>query len=564
MLAQLKNLSLKTKMAVPVAVMSLVTLGIVAFAERGFSALTAETREIIGVTAARQALTLEAAALMNGASANEKNAVLVLDKASLDVFASAFVADIDKLKENIARLKKLAGTPADTAALAQVETDIQTYVATGEQIYQFQINNEPEKARAVSTGAAQEARQRVVVFLQKQTDESSQKMAAAGDMADALYNRVVGLLLAFSLAGLISAVVLLRWMTAHLIVQPLTKISESMGRLGEGELDIKIETVDQRDEIGVLARALKLFREKLVAARRSETEKIEELERKEVRRQTIERAISGFDQTVGTALDALTAAAEKMRATASSMSMTAAETSRQAAAVAAAAKQTAANVQAVASATEELTNSVGEIARQVVESSTIAGKAVEDSTQTTATVGGLAVAAEQIGQVVGLINDIAAQTNLLALNATIEAARAGEAGKGFAVVASEVKSLANQTSRATDEIKGQIQTMQNVTSSTVAAITGISETITEINRTTGTISAAVEQQGGTTAQIARNTHDAASGTEQVSAAIIGVNVAAGATGSAAADVLQAADELTTQSAALRVELGRFITAIRAA
>jgi methyl-accepting chemotaxis protein len=207
---------------------------------------------------------------------------------------------------------------------------------------------------------------------------------------------------------------------------------------------------------------------------------------------------------------------------------------------------------------------VSEIGRQVTQSTEIAGQAVAEANRTNVTVQGLSAAAAKIGDVVKLISDIASQTNLLALNATIEAARAGEAGRGFAVVANEVKSLASQTAKATDEISAQVGAMQNVTTEAVQAIEGIGRTIGAINEITSAISIAVEQQGSATQEIARNVQEAALGTGQVSSNIAAVNQAAEKTGSASNGVLASAEQLSTQAATLRTDVDRFLANIRAA
>ena len=257
-----------------------------------------------------------------------------------------------------------------------------------------------------------------------------------------------------------------------------------------------------------------------------------------------------FETNVKSVVDTVSAASTEMQATAQAMSATAEETNRQSTVVAAASEQATNNVQTVASAAEELSASVSEISNQVSQSTKIARAAVEKATGTNAQIQELATAAQKIDEVVKLISDIAAQTNLLALNATIEAARAGDAGKGFAVVASEVKSLANQTAQATDEIAAQISAVQSATTSSVSAIEEITKVIKEINEISNAVAAAVEEQGAATQEIARNVQEAATGTREVSSNISGVTQAASETGTSAQQVLEAAGELSRQSEGL--------------
>jgi len=270
-----------------------------------------------------------------------------------------------------------------------------------------------------------------------------------------------------------------------------------------------------------------------------------------------ERNVSGMVQIVASASTELESSAQVMSGTAD-------ETARQASSVAGAAEQASSNVQTVAAATEELSASIHEISRQVNQSTQIAGSAVEEAERTNSIIQGLAEAAGKIGEVVKLINNIASQTNLLALNATIEAARAGEAGKGFAVVAGEVKSLANQTAKATDEISGQIMAVQNATRNAVGAIHEIGNTIGKMNEIASAIAAAVEEQGAATKEIARNVQEAAYGTGTVTQNIASVTQAAGETGHASREMLSATGELSRQAQQLSGQVHHFLSKIRTA
>ena len=348
------------------------------------------------------------------------------------------------------------------------------------------------------------------------------------------------------------------------IVRPIDGIVAAMGEVAEGHLDRAIPYTDRADEIGELAAALGVFKANAVEKERLAAQEADALALRQQRQQTIEAAIGDFEAASGTLLSAFAQAATRMTGTSQSMSATAEQTLRQASAVVSASDLTSANVQTVAGATEELSASIDEISRQVAQSAEIAGRAVEEARRTDQTVNGLTEAASKIGEVVQIIQDIASQTNLLALNATIEAARAGEAGKGFAVVAGEVKTLASQTARATDDIARQIASIQAVALQSVEAIRGIGSTIGEISGISTAIASAVEEQGAATRDIAQNVQQASQSVHEVGNNIAGVSRAADQTGEAAEDVMQASAEITRQAGDLRQQVTSFLGRIRAA
>ena len=352
--------------------------------------------------------------------------------------------------------------------------------------------------------------------------------------------------------------------TARSIVRPINQMTGAMGQLADNDLETKVPALENKDEIGDMARAVQVFKDNMIKAEElAAVQKMEE-EQKEIRRHKMEELVAGFEGDVGEAMNVVASSVDQMQSSSSAMSATADRTNERSGAVAAAAEQAAANVQTVATAATELTSSIGEISRQMAASSARSQDAVNEAGSASEKVQGLAEAAQSIGDVVSLINDIASQTNLLALNATIEAARAGEAGKGFAVVASEVKNLATQTSKATDEIATQISGIQSATEESVSAISSINAVIEEINNIAASVASAVEEQGAATDEIARSVEQAAAGTQEVTVNITDVATAAGETGTAAGQVSSASSEMKSQADRLRNQIETFLREVQAA
>ena len=355
------------------------------------------------------------------------------------------------------------------------------------------------------------------------------------------------------------------WVSVATISMPVRRMAGVMKTVAQGDTAVDVPHVGERSEIGEMAAAVEVFRENLIRTRRLEAETAEaRLAAEEQRRTGMRQMADGFEAAVGGIIAMVSSSSTELQATAQAMTATATETASQSTTVAAAADQAASNVKTVAAAAEELGSSVQEIGRQVDGSAELARTAVSEADRTGELVRQLSAAVARIGDVVGLISSIASQTNLLALNATIEAARAGEAGRGFAVVAAEVKELAGQTARATQDISTQIASIQDTTGNAVAAIGAITGRIQEISGVATSIAAAVEQQGAATQEIVRNVAQAALGTGEVTGNIAGVADAAEQTGAAATQVLGAASELSRQSEHLAAEVARFLGTVRAA
>ncbi|MGE4351303.1 MAG: methyl-accepting chemotaxis protein [Bdellovibrionales bacterium] len=366
-----------------------------------------------------------------------------------------------------------------------------------------------------------------------------------------------------SLAGAVGSV-LFFMLIVGTITRPLNILTQLMKKLTKNELDVEIPYTEAKSEIGAIAASIQVFKENSLRIESMKQENIEQEKKvEEDKKRMMADLAHTFETNVGDIVHTVASAGTELQASAEGLASISQQTNDQTDMVAEATNTSSNNIQTVASAAEELTASIEEISRLVGDSSQKSGHAVEQIQKANDTVKGLMTSSAEIGEVVQLINDIAAQTNLLALNATIEAARAGEAGKGFSVVASEVKNLANQTAKATEEITAKINSIQDVAGNAVQVIQSVGEIVESINDSATNISAAVNQQSSATQEIAKNAHQVAIGTQEVTNSIATVTKAVQESKNSSEEVLNAAKELSVQSEKLKQEVYHFLNRVKA-
>ena len=564
-MGRFNDLSLRVKMALGPVFLIFALIGLAVYAlllldsnERSLNALSegAFTRAaLVGALDGKVAGVHARLYQLTSVAANDS------DAAKAKALADMLHANIGSIDQAFAAVSASLGDEATLAPLRkEMATTLKDYSDAAGQVIDMSSNS---SYALIFMNTAQEA---FDSFAKEQAQLGAAVNEQKSELVESIRASAKHARIVFVVATLLAALIAiaLTLILGNLISRPVIAMAHALKSLAGGDLGIATPYAGRRDEIGAIAEALSVFKDTAVAAEKLTAEREQRRVQHEQRAQEMAEHARQFDQEVTGVLSTVAAATAELQSTAMAMTDAAEQTSQQSSAAMSAAEEAAVNVNTVATAAEQLASSVEEIGRQAAMSNQVAGKAVDEATKTNQSVRGLAEAAQKIGAVIALINNIASQTNLLALNATIEAARAGEAGRGFSVVANEVKSLATQTAKATEEISEQIGGMQKATGGAVTAIAAIGATIGNISEISTAIASAVAQQGAATSEISRNVQQAASGTSSVSRNISGVAGAAKSTGTAAHNVLAASTRLSEQAEALRAQVDRFLSAVKAA
>ena len=483
----------------------------------------------------------------------------------------AYVADYDSSVERyglaygVAR-ESLDGQTGVLEQMANLNGEVaawQNDVATR----QIRLMREPltiDEARALeASGLSAAAMQRVQAIYLDLLEGKRVEVESRAAREKAAFATAFAVLIAGAVLSLVAAVGF-GLLLVRSLSRPISAMTQAMSRLADGDTSVQVPSVGRGDEVGAMAAAVQVFKDNAIRNAELAATAEKDAAERAARADRLSEATEGFSRDIGAVLEQVTGAARQLQGTSGSLTSTAQETSERASSVASSSERASQNVETVAAASEELGASIQEITRQVKQQRELAGEAAEDAKASDAEVRRLAESAQKIGEVVGLITDIAEQTNLLALNATIEAARAGEAGKGFAVVASEVKSLASQTAKATEQISKDIEAIQSQTSATVNSIDVIGQRIGSITEIATAVATAVEEQAAATQEISRNVQSAASGARDVNENISGVTEAASGLDRSSSELADASQVLTTQSEELQRFVTRFVEDVRAA
>jgi len=559
----LSNLSIRTKIVIVVSILLAAVTAMGTVALREISAINSNLTEVQAKWL-QSAITIgemQAAILRYQTSVRDH---LLADDPGTEAQIEKTLQILEqKIKDNFAAYETLK-TPADERGIYDEFRKVwESYAAAGAEVLAASRNQDFATGRELFTNKLIKIGQQNDDLLNRERELNRRGAEAAVKKGNDLYSFaltfIVGGLALVTLLSLAIAVFLVRDVS-----RGIASITQPMRALSHGDLAADIPSGNHDTEIGQMALTLQLFKEALVTKKISDDATAAEANAKIARSVRVDGITREFESIIGELIGSLSSSSTELDAAANTLTTTADSTGKISSEAAAASQEVSSNVQSVAKTAEEITSSVQAIGHKVQEASRIACEAVKQAENTDGKIAQLSQSASRIGDVIKLITDVAEQTNLLALNATIEAARAGVAGRGFAVVASEVKALAAQTAKATDEIAAQIAGMQNATNESVLAIREIGTTINLISEISSTISAAVEQQGAATQEIARHVQHAARRSGVVATNIADVSRGARETGSASSQVLSSAKTISTESDRLRTEVERFLTAVRAA
>jgi methyl-accepting chemotaxis protein len=559
----LSNLSIRTKIVIVVSILLAAVTAMGTVALREISAINSNLTEVQAKWL-QSAITIgemQAAILRYQTSVRDH---LLADDPGTEAQIEKTLQILEqKIKDNFAAYETLK-TPADERGIYDEFRKVwESYAAAGAEVLAASRNQDFATGRELFTNKLIKIGQQNDDLLNRERELNRRGAEAAVKKGNDLYSFaltfIVGGLALVTLLSLAIAVFLVRDVS-----RGIASITQPMRALSRGDLAADIPSGNHDTEIGQMALTLQLFKEALVTKKASDDATAAEANAKIARSVRVDGITREFESIIGELIGSLSSSSTELDAAANTLTTTADSTGKISSEAAAASQEVSSNVQSVAKTAEEITSSVQAIGHKVQEASRIACEAVKQAENTDGKIAQLSQSASRIGDVIKLITDVAEQTNLLALNATIEAARAGVAGRGFAVVASEVKALAAQTAKATDEIAAQIAGMQNATNESVLAIREIGTTINLISEISSTISAAVEQQGAATQEIARHVQHAARRSGVVATNIADVSRGARETGSASSQVLSSAKTISTESDRLRTEVERFLTTVRAA